>query len=247
MLFATLDPTTRKLNLPRVVKPVPSGAAASVPSAKDYSVDWVSDSGVDDAYTTVEWLSSTPQDTPSSSAEATDVATDATTTPTPSTETVLSSPYNPTSPTPSTTSTNKKPQSKLTYNSYETSDISKGKEIFLTDTVGFISKLPTDLIAAFRATLEEVKNADILIHVCDRSSPVWKKQRTTVLKELNAIGCYDIPIIELWNKIDMLDDPIAVMNEVRIMMTCVLYTLHVYERCICICVYVVLIVYICVV
>ena len=247
MLFATLDPTTRKLNLPRVVKPVPSGASASVPSAKDYSVDWVSDSGSDDSYTTVEWLSNTPLDSPfsSPSSSATTDATNATTIPTPSSETVLSSPYNPT-PT-STTSTTKKPRSKLTYNSYENSDIAKGKEIFLTDTVGFISKLPTDLIAAFRATLEEVKNADILIHVCDRSSPVWKKQRTTVLKELNAIGCYDIPIIELWNKIDMLDDPIAVMNEVRIMMTCVLYTLHVYERCICICVYVVLIVYICVV
>ena len=223
MLFATLDPTTRKLNLPRVIKPVPSGTAASVPSAKDYSVDWVSDSGSDDAYTTVEWLSNTPPETSSSSsADATDAATDTSTTPTPSTETVLSSPYNPTTTTSTaTTSTTKKPNTKLTYNSYETSEISKGKEIFLTDTVGFISKLPTDLIAAFRATLEEVKNADILIHVCDRSSPVWKKQRTTVLKELNAIGCYDIPIIELWNKIDMLDDPIAVMNEVRIMMTCI--------------------------
>jgi GTP-binding protein HflX len=45
---------------------------------------------------------------------------------------------------------------------------SKGQEILLTDTVGFIAKLPTDLIAAFRATLEEVLEADVLIHVCDR-------------------------------------------------------------------------------
>ena len=89
----------------------------------------------------------------------------------------------------------------------------KGQEVLLTDTVGFISKLPTDLIAAFRATLEEVQNADVLIHVCDRSSPVWRKQRETVLKELDAIGCFDIPIVELWNKIDALPDADSVMLE----------------------------------
>lgn len=89
----------------------------------------------------------------------------------------------------------------------------KGQEVLLTDTVGFISKLPTDLIAAFRATLEEVQNADILIHVCDRSSPVWKKQRETVLKELDNIGCYSTPIVELWNKIDALPDPEEIMFE----------------------------------
>ena len=52
-----------------------------------------------------------------------------------------------------------------------------------------------------RATLEEVAKADMLIHVCDRSSPVWEKQRETVLKELDAIGCYETPIVELWNKV----------------------------------------------
>lgn len=82
----------------------------------------------------------------------------------------------------------------------------KGKEVFLTDTVGFISKLPTDLVTAFRATLEEVGKADVLIHVIDRSSPVWEKQRETVLKELDAIGCENTPIVELWNKIDVLDN-----------------------------------------
>ena len=89
----------------------------------------------------------------------------------------------------------------------------KGQEILLTDTVGFISKLPTDLIAAFRATLEEVSGADILIHVCDRSSPVWKKQRETVLRELDTIGCTSTPIVELWNKIDVLDNHDDVMVE----------------------------------
>lgn len=89
----------------------------------------------------------------------------------------------------------------------------KGQEILLTDTVGFISKLPTGLIAAFRATLEEVKDADILIHVCDRSSPVWKKQRETVMRELSLIGCSSTPIVELWNKIDLMTDPDSIMLE----------------------------------
>lgn len=83
----------------------------------------------------------------------------------------------------------------------------KGQEILLTDTVGFISKLPTNLIAAFRATLEEVTAADVLLLVCDRSSPVWEKQKHTVLRELAALGCADTPIVEVWNKIDAMEDP----------------------------------------
>ena len=89
----------------------------------------------------------------------------------------------------------------------------KGQEVLLTDTVGFISKLPTDLIAAFRATLEEVGKADVLIHVCDRSSPVWKKQRETVLQELDAIGCTGVPIVELWNKVDLCPDSESIQLE----------------------------------
>ena len=67
---------------------------------------------------------------------------------------------------------------------------SKGQDILLTDTVGFISKLPTDLVAAFRATLEEILEADVLIHVIDRSSPVWEKQRDVVLNELEGNGIH---------------------------------------------------------
>eukprot|EP01041_Mallomonas_annulata_P012359 gene12359-26000_t len=89
----------------------------------------------------------------------------------------------------------------------------KGSEILLTDTVGFISKLPTNLVAAFRATLEEVGNADVLIHVIDRSSPVWRKQRETVLCELDNIGCEDTVIVELWNKVDALGNAEDVMLE----------------------------------
>lgn len=83
----------------------------------------------------------------------------------------------------------------------------KGPEILLTDTVGFISKLPTNLIAAFRATLEEVTMADVLVLVCDRSNPVWEKQKSTVMKELAELGCNQTPIVELWNKIDSMPNP----------------------------------------
>lgn len=65
----------------------------------------------------------------------------------------------------------------------------------------------------FRSTLEEVNNADVLVHVVDRSNPVWKKQRLAVLKELRAVGCDEIPIVELWNKIDMCNDPEEVLFE----------------------------------
>lgn len=86
-------------------------------------------------------------------------------------------------------------------------DGQNGREVFLTDTVGFISKLPTSLIAAFRSTLDEVKTADVLIHVIDRSNPSWRKQRLAVLRELDAIKCTDTPIVEFWNKIDVLENP----------------------------------------
>ena len=89
----------------------------------------------------------------------------------------------------------------------------KGQQILLTDTVGFISKIPTDLVVAFRSTLEQLKAADVLVHVCDRSNPMWMKQREVVLAELKAIGCADTPIVELWNKVDCMDDPEEVRQE----------------------------------
>jgi GTP-binding protein HflX len=55
--------------------------------------------------------------------------------------------------------------------------------------------------------LEEVSHADVLVHVIDRSSPVWEKQRETVIRELDAIGCTNTPIVEFWNKIDNMKDP----------------------------------------
>jgi GTP-binding protein HflX len=77
----------------------------------------------------------------------------------------------------------------------------------LSDTVGFISELPTQLVAAFRATLEEVVSADLIIHVRDVSHPDSEAQRLDVeqvLEEIGIGGEGSQPIIEAWNKIDLL-------------------------------------------
>jgi len=83
-----------------------------------------------------------------------------------------------------------------------------GLEAILSDTVGFISDLPTDLIAAFRATLEEVTEADLILHVRDISHPDSEAQRADVeaaLRELGIFGDLGQPIVEALNKIDLLD------------------------------------------
>jgi GTP-binding protein HflX len=82
-------------------------------------------------------------------------------------------------------------------------------EVLLTDTVGFIQKLPTHLVAAFRATLEEVKEADVLIHVIDVSNPTWEKQERAVISVLTDMGAADKPIVRVLNKIDLLDPLVA--------------------------------------
>ncbi|WP_299192635.1 GTPase HflX [uncultured Erythrobacter sp.] len=86
------------------------------------------------------------------------------------------------------------------------------EKAILSDTVGFISDLPTQLVAAFRATLEEVTGADIICHVRDMANPAHaaqKKQVMEVLADLGVIdgatGTSDIPILEVWNKADLLD------------------------------------------
>ncbi|MCF6343940.1 MAG: 50S ribosome-binding GTPase, partial [Devosiaceae bacterium] len=82
-----------------------------------------------------------------------------------------------------------------------------GRTIMLSDTVGFISELPTDLIAAFRATLEEVIGADIILHVRDVSSEDNVAQAQDVISVLTLLGVNgeETPIIEVYNKIDMLE------------------------------------------
>ncbi|GAB4821475.1 hypothetical protein N2152v2_008521 [Parachlorella kessleri] len=85
-----------------------------------------------------------------------------------------------------------------------------GKEAILSDTVGFISDLPHQLMDAFRATLEEVCEADLLLHVLDASSPQVAQQREAVLRELNIDGDrLEHSVIEVWNKMDLLVDSSA--------------------------------------
>jgi GTPase len=79
-----------------------------------------------------------------------------------------------------------------------------GRELLLTDTVGFIQKLPTDLVAAFRATLEEVTEADLIVQVLDASSPAAMDQAATVEKVLADLGAGDKPRVVALNKVDLL-------------------------------------------
>jgi GTP-binding protein HflX len=81
-------------------------------------------------------------------------------------------------------------------------DLPSGRQILLTDTVGFIQKLPTTLVAAFRATLEEVAEADVLLHVVDASHANATQQIEAVEDTLAEIDVPNIPRILVWNKID---------------------------------------------
>lgn len=72
----------------------------------------------------------------------------------------------------------------------------------LSDTVGFIRKLPTQLIEAFKSTLDEVREADILLHVVDISAPDFEEQMRTVEKTLADIGAKDKPMYVIFNKVD---------------------------------------------
>eukprot|EP00850_Spirogloea_muscicola_P013297 SM000089S23853 [mRNA] locus=s89:564806:569291:+ [translate_table: standard] len=81
-------------------------------------------------------------------------------------------------------------------------ELPNGKECLFTDTVGFIQKLPTKLVAAFRATLEEISEASLLIHVVDVSHPMVEQQIAAVDKVLEELEVIDIPILHVWNKID---------------------------------------------
>jgi GTP-binding protein HflX len=75
--------------------------------------------------------------------------------------------------------------------------------ILLTDTVGFIRKLPHNLVASFRATLEEVTEADVLLHVIDASHPAWEEQKAVVEQVLAEIGAAEKPVVFAFNKMDM--------------------------------------------
>ena len=82
-------------------------------------------------------------------------------------------------------------------------ELPNGTEVLISDTVGFINKLPHDLVEAFRSTLEEAANADIILHVVDRSSPYYESQMAVVEDVLSKLGALDIPRINVYNKCDL--------------------------------------------
>jgi GTP-binding protein HflX len=87
-------------------------------------------------------------------------------------------------------------------------------EILLTDTVGFIRKLPPQLVASFRSTLGEVVEADCLLHLIDISHPAYLEQMETVARILEELGLHTTPLILVFNKVDAIDDG-EVLNEAK--------------------------------
>jgi GTPase len=88
-------------------------------------------------------------------------------------------------------------------------DMPNGQQAIFSDTVGFISDLPTNLIAAFRATLEEVLEADVILHIRDISHPETEAQKEDVMMILQSLGIKDEKekkIFEVWNKIDLVSE-----------------------------------------
>ena len=89
-----------------------------------------------------------------------------------------------------------------------------GRHVLMTDTVGFISKLPKELINAFRATLEEIAEADLLIHVADASDPEVRDKIDSVMNIIESMECEEIPSILVFNKTDQADaDTEAALRE----------------------------------
>jgi GTPase len=94
-------------------------------------------------------------------------------------------------------------------------DLGEGQRARVTDTVGFIRKLPHHLVASFRATLEEARSADLLLHVVDASHPDWEGQMHVVERVLAELDLADRPIVPVFNKIDAVPDPAAFAARVR--------------------------------
>ena len=97
-------------------------------------------------------------------------------------------------------------------------DVGEGYRYRLSDTVGFIRKLPHHLVASFRATLEEAQSADLLLHVIDASHPMWEEQVEVVEGVLEEMGLYAEQrkrVIHVFNKADLLADAAAFLTQVR--------------------------------
>jgi len=94
-------------------------------------------------------------------------------------------------------------------------DLGEGQRARVTDTVGFIRKLPHHLVASFRATLEEARGADLLLHVVDASHYDWEGQMRVVERVLAELELADRPILAVFNKMDLVTDPVAFAARVR--------------------------------
>ncbi|HWA58892.1 MAG TPA: GTPase HflX [Gemmatimonadales bacterium] len=94
-------------------------------------------------------------------------------------------------------------------------DLGEGCRARVSDTVGFIRKLPHHLVASFRATLEEVREAEVLLHVVDASHPGWEEQMRVVDQVLADIGVRTQPVLPVFNKMDQVRDPSAFSARAR--------------------------------
>ena len=94
-------------------------------------------------------------------------------------------------------------------------DLGEGQRARVTDTVGFIRKLPHHLVASFRATLEEARAADLLLHVVDASHPDWEGQMRVVERVLAELDLADRPMLVVFNKMDAVTDPLDFAARVR--------------------------------
>jgi len=91
--------------------------------------------------------------------------------------------------------------------------LSDTSEALLSDTVGFIRKLPHHLVDAFRATLEELKFADVILHVVDASSPSWREKYAITEQLIEELGCVSTPRVDIFNKMDLCTDDILPRND----------------------------------
>lgn len=86
--------------------------------------------------------------------------------------------------------------------------LENNKEFIITDTVGFVSNLPHNLIESFKSTLEEINESDLLIHVVDGSNKFYEKQIDVTVETLKEIGVHDIPVLYIYNKSDLLSEEV---------------------------------------
>jgi GTP-binding protein HflX len=94
-------------------------------------------------------------------------------------------------------------------------DLGEGIRVRVSDTVGFIRKLPHHLVASFRATLEEAGESDLLLHVVDASHEDWEEHVTVVQGVLAELGLAERPVLYLFNKMDLVADPVAFATRAR--------------------------------